>query len=58
MRYSASKQSLNKSIGINKSSEKDSYYYGESDLRFFKENTTVNNVVGMNGFSINNTKKS
>lgn len=58
MRDSACKYSLNKFIGINKSSDKDNYYYGESDLRFFKENTTVNNVMGMNGFSNKNSKKS
>ncbi len=38
-------------IGINKTDDYSSYYFSDVGLRYFKEGTKVNNVVGTNGAS-------
>jgi actin-related protein len=38
-------------IGINRQGENSSYFFSESQLRFFKEGTKVHSVVGPNGAS-------
>jgi len=40
---------LQPQIGINESEENPSYYISENRLRFFREGTRVQNVVGANG---------
>ena len=48
-----SKEVLKKVLGVSRSSDNhnSSYFYGESQLRYFKDNTRVYNIVGPNGNS-------
>lgn len=51
MRSSTSSRIFIQSIGVGKSEDSENYFFGESDLRFYKEDIMVRNVVGPSGFS-------